>query len=176
MSLDESVARLLKARAEAKANFPHYNEVSPEERGQIRKRKMHAVRQRLVCAGYPEIYPRQSKLASTLCASAQKRALVYGIPCTITADWILERLIIGKCEVTGLAFDFTPPRQGKGWSRGNFAPSVDRKVPELGYTKENARVVIWGYNSAKSTGTDEDVMVMAEALVRRKAEKNGSPS
>jgi len=68
------------------------------------------------------------------------------------------------CAVTGIEFDMT-----KSFREGNiFVPSLDRIDPSLGYVRGNVRVVIHGYNLAKHTGTDGDVMRFAEALVARK--------
>ena len=84
---------------------------------------------------------------------------------TITVEWISEILEKGSCQVTGLPFDMSC---GKG--RSPFTPSLDREDSTKGYTPENTRVVIWMYNTAKNVFTDEEVLIMANALVN----KNGS--
>lgn len=65
----------------------------------------------------------------------------------------------GICEVTGCPFVLDE-------GRNMFAPSLDRKKGELGYVRSNVRVVVWCYNTAKNTGTDEDVMTMAKYLLK----------
>jgi hypothetical protein len=113
---------------------------------------------------------RQKSRAFVLLGAAKARAEDHGVLFTITVDWVLERLSAGKCEVTGLPFRWS----GVVGLRSSFSASVDRREPALGYTPENSRLVVWCYNSAKSSGTDEDVMKMAEALVRQKALKDGT--
>lgn len=99
---------------------------------------------------------------------AAERAVSKGVPFSISPEWAVERLKPGKCEVTGIPFDFN--REGLAPGVMNpFAPSLDRKTPKLGYTEENTRIVIWLYNAAKGGWTDENVLRMAEALVARKA-------
>lgn len=66
------------------------------------------------------------------------------------------------CAVTGIEFNMT-----RSFRQGNiFVPSLDRIDPTLGYVRGNVRVVCHGYNLAKHTGTDSDVLKLARALVR----------
>lgn len=66
------------------------------------------------------------------------------------------------CAVTGIKFEMTG-----SFRDGNiFVPSLDRIDPALGYTTGNVRVVCHGYNLAKHTGTDSDVLKLARALVK----------
>ena len=108
-----------------------------------------------------------SARAKRLWEAARIRALERNLAFSISKDWILQRLLIGRCEVTGLEF-----RTETGVKRGrnNFAPSIDRIVPSSGYTEENARIVVWIYNAAKGDGRDEDVLLMAAALVHTEAQ------
>ena len=76
----------------------------------------------------------------------------------LTPEWIIEKLNVGKCEVTGLPFTYGLQ------SRNPWSPSLDRIDPTVGYTLKNTRVVIWIYNAAKNVFSDQDVMVMAKAL------------
>lgn len=65
------------------------------------------------------------------------------------------------CAVTGIEFDMTC-----SFRQGNiFVPSLDRIDPKLGYTKGNVRFVCHGYNLAKHTGTDANVVKLARAIV-----------
>lgn len=82
--------------------------------------------------------------------------------CSITSEWLEQKLENGVCEVTGLPFVFNH-MQGKV----PFSPSLDRISSNLPYTPENTRVVVWIYNSAKNVFTDEDVLTMAKALLER---------
>jgi hypothetical protein len=88
---------------------------------------------------------------------------------TITKEWVLERLLRGVCEVTGLPLKLVYPYSRKGFgTQGAFSPSIDRKDPTKGYTLENSQVVVWLYNAAKSNGTHEDVVTLAEAVCRNR--------
>lgn len=72
------------------------------------------------------------------------------------------------CAVTGVEFDMT-----RSFRQGNiFVPSLDRVDPSLGYVRGNVRMVCHGYNLAKHTGTDADVLKLARALVKMFPEEN----
>jgi hypothetical protein len=65
------------------------------------------------------------------------------------------------CAMTGIPFDMS-----KSFNLGNiFCPSLDRIDPKLGYVRGNVRVVCHGYNLAKHTGSDADVLKLARALI-----------
>ena len=94
--------------------------------------------------------------------NARRRALQRDVPFTLQTDWVEEKLLRGVCEITGIPFRFT---NGNGMGvQGFYSPSLDRTVPEKGYTPENVRVVLWGYNACKSSATHADVLVLVEAL------------
>jgi hypothetical protein len=99
------------------------------------------------------------KRADRLWHAARLRAWRNELPFDLTKDWVIERLEMGKCEITGIEFD-----AGTNGSR-TFSPSVERRNPELGYVAGNCLVVVWIYNSAKGPGTHEDVVRLARALV-----------
>ena len=100
--------------------------------------------------------------ASHLLRGAKNRALKRGLMCTITKNWVVERLKAGRCEVTNIEFDFS--RHRGGGRTGSYAPTIDRRDPARGYTPENAQVVCWLYNRAKGHGTHDEVMKLVEAL------------
>lgn len=72
--------------------------------------------------------------------------------------------------MTGIPFVLNTPLSGnKGWGRvGDWSPSIDRIDSSKGYTPENCQMVVWIYNRCKNNSTDENVLLMAAALVRRK--------
>ena|ERR1700761_7387173 len=74
--------------------------------------------------------------------ACKQRSETKGLPFSLTVDWIKNKYEIGKCDVTGLSFEFNK-------KRGMLSPSVDRIIPELGYTPENCRMVLWWFNIAK---------------------------
>ena len=60
------------------------------------------------------------------------------------------------------------------WKTGKTARtsiSIDRKNSSLGYTKENVRLICWAINAFKGNGTDDEMMVIAEALVAKRRTK-----
>lgn len=79
----------------------------------------------------------------------------------ITPEWILEKLKIGRCEVTNLPFVYSMK------PRNPWSPSVDRINPQIGYTLNNTRVVVWIYNAAKNVFSDQDVLQMSKALIEQ---------
>lgn len=95
--------------------------------------------------------------ASGLLSGAKKRAAKAGIVFELDLEWVAERVERGFCEVSGIPFSMVT-------GRDPFAPSLDRTDPTKGYTKDNVKVVVWCYNSAKGIGTHEDVIKLADAL------------
>lgn len=114
--------------------------------------------------------PIVARTARSLTRSALDRAKVLNVPFSLDIRWVYHKVLAGRCELTGLSLDvareFSP---GEGL-RSNFGPSLDRNVPELGYTPENCRIVVWAYNAAKGSGTDEEIALIAEAIVKRRAQ------
>ena len=82
---------------------------------------------------------------------------------TIDEEWIMDRLEKGVCEVTGLPLNLS----NKGKRRGPFTPSIDQKIPGVGYTKENCQLVCWIYNISKCDWSHDDVMAFVTALASR---------
>jgi hypothetical protein len=107
-----------------------------------------------------------TRRAKVLRDQAEKRSRDHGVPFTLTQSWVKARLVAGRCELTGLPFDFSHIQSGSGY-RSNFCPSIERVQAHLGYTPDNCRVVVWIYNAAKGTGSHEDVVRFAEALMAR---------
>ena len=95
----------------------------------------------------------------------KNRAIIKDIEFSLTYEWFKEKAIkIGRCEVTGIQFDHSKPKvRGKS---NPFGPSIDRVNPNLGYTPDNCRVVVWIHNRAKG---DDDMGVVyhyCKALVK----------
>lgn len=89
--------------------------------------------------------------AKVLIAHARLRAGKKGLAFELDIDWAAKAIISGKCEVTGLAFDLSLTGE-----RNLYGPSLDRVEPSKGYTKENTKVVLFGYNACKNTATEDE--------------------
>lgn len=100
---------------------------------------------------------------------AKARGRKKGTPCDIDNAWASARWT-SRCEITGIPFELGRAR------RGLFSPSIDQIDAGKGYTKDNARFVLWAINSFKHEGTDEEMMYIARAIVTaHDAQKDLSP-
>ena len=97
----------------------------------------------------------------TLLSSTKARAKLKKLDWELTDEYFYGRLAPMRCEVSGLPLTFD------GRKHDPWRPSVDRIDPNKGYTIDNTQFVCWIYNRAKYTGSDEDVMRLAAALMRR---------
>lgn len=105
--------------------------------------------------------------AGRLVVHAKVRAKKLGVPFDLKAADVLFALELGVCEVTGLPFERIPKE------RNPFSPSLDRKIPALGYVKGNIQVVLWALNAARGTWGDDVLLHIAEALRRSKTRDLG---
>jgi hypothetical protein len=95
--------------------------------------------------------------------NARARARRKQLPCDLDYQFIADKLINGKCEVTGLSF-VIQSCTGKGHKTNSFSPSLDRIDNTKGYTKDNVRMVVWIYNRAKGAFPISDLLTMLRAL------------
>ena len=79
------------------------------------------------------------------------------LPFNITKEWYEEKFEIG-CMMTGLPFD-------ELGSDSPWVPHIDRIIPDKGYEINNCRLVCASFNLAKKHWIDEDVIIMAKALI-----------
>lgn len=89
--------------------------------------------------------------------NAKKRASATGIPFTITKEDILA-MLGDICPLLGIPLTLGQHRTVDG------SPTIDRKFPELGYTKNNCWVVSAKANRIKSNATTAEIEAVARAL------------
>jgi hypothetical protein len=81
-------------------------------------------------------------------ANIKRRAKASGVPVSIDADWIVSSTP-KICPILYIPLE-------RGAENTDNSPSVDRLIPELGYTPENCRVISQRANRVKSNGTIEE--------------------
>jgi hypothetical protein len=89
------------------------------------------------------------RMAKRMCSVCRRSAAARNIDFDLAPQWFEERLVRGRCELTGLPFVFNR-------CRNPFLPSPDRIDSDKGYTPDNTRLILWMLNSAKGTATEEE--------------------
>lgn len=133
-----------------------------------RNKPAHQLRATKYRAEHPELRHKEYLNARKKCpwmqalTNARHRSLKKGFPFDLTREWC-EQNWTGTCAITGLPFSFGTQKHFP------FSPSVDRIKSDLGYTTNNCRFVLFAVNSFKGTGTDEDMLLIARAIVQKLA-------
>lgn len=70
----------------------------------------------------------------------------------------------GKCAMSGLSLSWGGPIQ-------STTVSIDRVVPARGYVEGNIRLVCFGLNALRGSGTDAEALRLAKAFVARSEEQ-----
>ncbi len=91
----------------------------------------------------------------------KKRAKKRGLSFDLDIKWLDEKFGTTVCEATGVDFIINDDV-----TINPNHPSIDRIDITKGYTPENCRVVIWGFNRARRHYTDKDVYNMCKALLK----------
>ncbi len=104
-------------------------------------------------------------------ASIKYRAARKGLKYDLTVEWAQRRLkdIEGMCEATGIPM-VRPQESGKGRDSMWDSPSVDRIIPSRGYVRDNCRFVIWAFNQAKGSMSDDKLAEVAREFLRKRGE------
>lgn len=105
-------------------------------------------------------YRRDNRYSILILSTLKGRAIKKGLDFDITLEWLQERFEKGICEATGRSFDFSGGR-----AKIN-SPSIDRKDSTKGYTKDNCRVVIWGWNAACNRWGEKALLEMVNDFER----------
>lgn len=102
---------------------------------------------------------------------ARDRSKKESLPFEIDRDFVAAKLAVGLCEVSGLPVQRISPG---GHRTHPFAPSLDRIIPKLGYTKSNTRLVLFAVNRAMSDWGDAVLLEIAKAMVLKARLVDGS--
>lgn len=106
--------------------------------------------------------------ASQLLGSAKNRAKIKNLECSLTKEWVIEKLKMGICEVTGLPISLET--YGR-IDRNPSSPSIDRINCNLGYTPKNSRLVLLSVNDALNQYGLEHFLKVAQAVIDYQKEK-----
>ena len=103
-----------------------------------------------------------------LCNSAKNRAKIKSLPFDLTVKYLLDLYEEqeGLCALTSVAFDFEPHSRKSVANKDTI--SLDRIEPDMGYTKENVRLVTFQVNCAKGFYTDEEFYEMCANALRNR--------
>lgn len=103
--------------------------------------------------------------AQRLYGNAQKRAKANGWPeLDFGSVWIEEKILLGRCEATGIPFDLMD-RRGGSHASNPWVPSIDRIDSTKPYSKDNVQIVVYMYNVCKSEFSHNDVVRFCRMLV-----------
>ena len=86
-----------------------------------------------------------------------------GIEFNLSAEWFEKNYARG-CAVTGIVFRNESNGKPKRGPQGPYSCSIDRIDPNQGYLESNCRLILFGVNGLKGTGTDEDMQEIAKAI------------
>jgi len=112
------------------------------------------------CATEGKRIKRSENQLKGVCKGARFRAMTKGVPFSLTPDWISKNQEVNLCELTGLPFVY-------GELHSPYARSLDRIIPEDGYTPENTRLVLWALNAGLNNWGEGVYREVAEAYLVR---------
>ncbi len=91
---------------------------------------------------------------------AKKRCRKTDMPFDLDRDWT-DQNYTGYCALTGISFK-------NDGNRSPYSVSLDRIDNQKGYLKNNCRFVLFGINTFKGSGTDNDMYLIANQLLENK--------
>jgi len=97
---------------------------------------------------------------------ARTRAQKNGLEFTLTVEWARERVLHGRCELSGIPFDFS--EIGKKSNAKPYSPSIDKINAHRGYTPDNCRVICWALNSAFGHWGEEEFVKIFNTYLKHK--------
>lgn len=86
-----------------------------------------------------------------LCYRSKQKAKRYGYSHSLSKEFVLDKLKIGKCEATGIQLYFGE------LNIHPYAPSLDRIDSNKGYTEDNVQLTCMMYNFCKNQFSTEQV-------------------
>ena len=93
--------------------------------------------------------------AKSLLKTTRRRSSKFeNVTNPVDLEFVIDKLEKGRCEVTGVSFCY---ENNFGTSKNPLSPSIDRIDSNIGYSKENTRLVIWQYNLMKGELTDSQI-------------------
>lgn len=112
----------------------------------------------------------------TALKTCRARAINRGLAFDLDAEWLRDQLVKQRyrCALTGIQFLSQFSKKTKVHP---FAPSIDRIVPALGYTRANTRVVVFAVNAMMMDWGEELFAQVARAYRSHRIKRNAlSPS
>jgi hypothetical protein len=93
---------------------------------------------------------------SRICGSAKTRAARKGLPFDLTPAvlHVVVQLQGMNCAATGIPLQLNASTE---YHKNPYAPSLDRKDSDKGYTLDNIQIVCTWYNMMKNEWSDKDV-------------------
>jgi len=102
--------------------------------------------------------------------SARQRARKYNVPYDIKVKDLRE-IITERCPILGIKFELNK-QEGKALNNWQTSPSLDRIVPDKGYTKDNIIIVSMMANSIKNQATPLQIRQVADFYENLYKERN----
>lgn len=142
---------------------------SEEERVKnLARMKVAYQKKREVLIEASTLYRKEMSLTSRyrvrrMLGAAKTRSVMKNVPFDIDFEYLIDlwESQDGACCICGRPFDLEPAKERVNKN----APSLDRIIPELGYTKGNVRFVSWQVNAAISEYGLENFMNICKDVI-----------